>query len=54
MNGLIKISKKEAFKLRQMGVSDRRDGISHTWGHHKHYYLCESRQNLMALSQLRK
>jgi len=51
---LIRISKEEAKKLRQMGVSDKRDGITHTWGHHKHYFLCESNQNMQILSQIRK
>ena len=54
MKGLIKISKQEANKLRQMGVLDRRDGITHTWGHHRHYYLCESVRNMQLLGQIRK
>lgn len=51
---LIKISKKEAERLRTMGVSNGRDGISHTWGHHRHYYLCESSHNMRKLAQIRK
>lgn len=51
---MIKISKEEAMKLKTMGVSDKKDGISHTWGHHRHYYLCESLQNMQILAQIRK
>ena len=51
---MIKISKKEANKLREMGVKNYHDGITHTWGHHKHYYLCESSENMKLLSQIRK
>ena len=51
---MIKISKDEAKKLRKLGVSDNKDGISHTWGHHRHYYLCESTKNMNCLAQVRK
>ncbi len=51
---LIRITKEEVKKLREMGVSDRTNGISHTFGHHKHYYLCESETNLCLLKTIRK
>ena len=50
---MIKITKKEAEQLRKMGVSDKSNGISHTVGHHKHYYLCESPKNLELLCKIR-
>ena len=51
---LIRITKDEAKKLRKMGVCDRTNGISHTFSHHKHYYLCESEKNIACLQMLRK
>jgi hypothetical protein len=51
---MIKITKREAEQLREMGVKDNTNGISHTYGHHKHYYLCESLHNRQILSQIRK
>ena len=53
MNGLIKISNNEAKKLRKLGVVDGTNGISHTYTHHKNYYLCESRFNLSKLNKIR-
>ncbi len=50
---MIKITKEEAQQLRRMGVSDRVNGITHTYGHHKHYYLCESPRNLELLKRIR-
>lgn len=50
---MIKITKKEAIELRKMGVSDKTNGITHTYGHHKHYYLCESPRNLELLMRIR-
>lgn len=50
---MIKITKKEADELRKMGVTNGTNGISHTIGHHKHYYLCESPRNLELLRQIR-
>lgn len=51
---MIKITKEEAKQLRQMGVSNNTNGISHTYGHTKHYYLCESSKNIQKLSKIRK
>lgn len=47
---MIKISKEEALKLnKEHGVKFGENGISHTHGHHKNYYLTESEYNLRAL-----
>lgn len=54
MELMIKITKKEANQLRAMGVSNHTNGISHTWGHHKHYFLCESTRNLGLLKKIRQ
>ena len=50
---VIKITKREAAQLRKMGVIIGTNGISHTYGHHKTYYLCESERNLECLKKLR-
>lgn len=47
---MIKISKEEALKLnKEYGVKFGENGISHTHGHHKNYYLTESEYNLRTL-----
>ena len=50
---MIKISSNEAKKLSKLGVPYGENGISHTHGHHKHYYLCESKKNTSLLEKLR-
>jgi hypothetical protein len=50
---LIKISREESKLLSKLGVPYGENGISHTHGHKRNYYLCESRKNLSLLSQLR-
>lgn len=51
---LVRITKREAKELRKRGVSDNTNGISHTYGHNKHYYLCESLRNMTLLKTIRK
>ena len=52
---LIKISKEIAQELnRNYGVPYGENGISRTHGHHKKYFLCESRKNLSLLSKIRQ
>lgn len=46
---MIKISCNEAKELNKLGIKYGENGISHTHGHHKHYYLCESEYNLRCL-----
>lgn len=40
---MIKISKKEAEAMRKMGY---KDCVKHTYGHHKHYFLVEEKDNI--------
>lgn len=51
---MIKISSEEAKELNKMGVKYGENGISHTYGHHKSYFLCESKKNLNLLNELRQ
>ena len=51
---LIKIRKEEAKKLNTLGVPYGENGISHTHGHHMHYYLCESKKNIGLLEKMRR
>ena len=53
-NNLIKVSRKEVAQLVKMGVVYGENGISRTHGHHKKYFLCESRKNLSLLSKIRQ
>ena len=47
---LIRVSREEAKKLRELGVKDGENGLSRTQNHHsRHYYLCESEHNLRCL-----
>lgn len=50
---VIRITKHEATLLKKMGVATGTNGITHTYGHHKTYYLCESVKNLECLKKLR-
>ena len=50
---MVKISSKEAKELNRLGVPYLENGISHTHGHHKKYFLCESKKNMYLLSKLR-
>lgn len=50
---MVKISKKERFELEEMGVHMGENGISRTYGHHKNYYMCESKDNLKKLNKIR-
>lgn len=50
---MVKITKKEAILLKKMGISIGTNGITHTYGHNKNYYLCESVHNLECLKKLR-
>lgn len=50
---VIRITKQEVIKLRNMGIEIGTNGISHTYGHHKTYYLCESSYNIECLKKLR-
>lgn len=50
---VIRITKNEAIQLQKMGIVIGTNGISHTYGHHKTYYLCESVNNLECLKKLR-
>lgn len=43
---MIKIDKKERDWLVKNGVCTGNNGISRTYAHYKHYYLCESFKNL--------
>jgi hypothetical protein len=51
---MIKISNFEAKKLNELGVNYGENGISHTYGHNRHYFLCESKKNMNMLEQLRQ
>ena len=51
---MIKISKFEAKELNKMGVRYGENGISHTHGHNKNYFLTESKKNISLLDKLRK
>lgn len=47
---MIKINKEDALKLnKEYGVKFGENGISHTHGHNKNYYLTESEYNLRSL-----
>ena len=47
---MIKISREDALKLnKEYGVKFGENGISHSHGHHKNYYLTESEYNLRSL-----
>ena len=50
---MVSISSKEAKELRKMGVKDGENGICHSHGHNKHYYLTETEKNLAKLAKLR-
>jgi hypothetical protein len=52
---IIPITKQEAEYLANVkNVKFGENGISHTYGHHRHYYLCENRYNLCVLKEYRK
>ena len=53
MNFLIDITNKEAKLLRKLGVKDGENGICHSHGHNRHYYLTETEKNLTKLSKIR-
>lgn len=50
---MIRISKKEMNWLTANGVYIGEGGISHTYTKHHHYYLTESRNNLIKLAKYR-
>lgn len=52
---MISITKNEMeYLTKECGVKFGENGISHTWGHRRHYFLCESRYNTKKLFEYRK
>lgn len=48
---LIKITKQEAFKMRELGLGE---DVHKSYSNHPTYYLTESRKSMKALSDYRK
>lgn len=44
---MIKIDKKERDWLVNNGVRVGSEGVSRTYSHYKHYYLCENKHNML-------
>ena len=44
---MIKIDKKERDWLVNNGVRVGSEGVSRTYSHYKHYYLCENKHNMI-------
>jgi hypothetical protein len=51
---LVRISKNEAIYLTSQGVSYGEDGIVSTTGHHKSWYMTESKVNKKLLKKFRE
>ena len=42
------------YLTKKKGVPFGENGVSHTYGHHHKYHLCESKYNMMLLNEYRK
>jgi len=52
---IVLITKNEMEYLTKVkGVPFRENGVSHTYGHHRTYYLCENKKNMKLLNEYRK
>lgn len=51
---MIKITKKERDYLISQGVVCGTNGISRTYNHNKHWFMCESKHNMALLTNFRE